>query len=252
MGTNLMWWISMALEGAVLFRGLKAALLRKYPLFYTYVGCILVIEVLRFACYMLIPGSFQAFYWHTELIVVIASYGIIVEIFRKALQRNPGVARAAQKLLLVVFVISISYAASDLLHGGFASVPRATADLGRYLQYVKGALLLVMLWLFGHYRISFGRNLLGLTLGYSFWVGIDVVNLALLSFPGNEFSIGLRRSLSIAYVLTLFIWCATLWSSQPDPVPPTESAIDRDYALLAERTRASFAHLSRVGRRLRP
>ena len=253
MGTNLMWWSAIALEGAVLFRGLRAALLKKYPVFYTYVACILLIELLRFAFYTSTPRFFQALYWHSELIAVVGSYGIIVEIFRKALEHNPGLARVAQKLLLVILVIAVSYAASDLLHGGFASLPRATADLGRYLKYVEGALLLTMLAIFLQYRISFGRNLLGMTLGYSLWVGLDVMNLALLSFPGNEFSVGLRKSLSIAYVITLVVWCTSLWSCQPDPVPPPESRIDRDYALLAGKTSAALAQLSsRIGRTLRP
>jgi hypothetical protein len=110
-----------------------------------------------------------------------------------------------------------------------------------------------MLWLFGRYRISFGRNLLGLAIGYSLLVGLDVIDLAFLFLPGNEFSIALRKSLPITYVITLSIWCSGLWSFQPEPLPPAENAIDRDYALLAARTRAALAHLStRVGRALRP
>jgi hypothetical protein len=162
-------------------------------------------------------------------------------------------ARVARKLLLVAFVIALTYSASDLLHGGLASMARATADLGRYLLYVKGVLLAVMLWFFGRYRISFGRNLLGLTTGYALAVGLDVVNLALLSFPGHESSIGLRRLLPITYLVALIIWCASLWSVQPDPAPPEESAIDRDYGLLVDKTMTVFAHLSkRGGRTFRP
>lgn len=253
METNFIWLSAIALETAVLFRGLRAALLKKYPLFYAYMGCVLLIEVLRVFCYKVSPNLYPVFYWHTELVTIVASYAVIFEIFRQALRHNPGVARVAQKLLLVVFVIALTYAASDLLHGGFASVARATADLGRYLLYVKGALLLVMLWLFGRYRISFGRNLLGLTVGYSLVVGLDVMNLALLSFPGNESSVGLRKLLPITYLITLLIWCASLWSLQPDPVQPPESAIDRDYGVLAAKTMATFAHLSaRGGRTFRP
>ena len=253
MDTNLIWLSVIALETAVLVRGLMAALLKKYPLFYAYMGCVLLIEVLRVGCYRVSPNFYPAFYWHTELVTIAASYAVIFEIFRQALRYNPGVARVSQRLLLIVFVIAISYAATDLLHGGFASMARATADLGRYLLYVKGALLLVMLWLFGRYRISFGRNLLGLTVGYSLVVGLDVINLALLSSPGHEASIGLKKLLPVTYLVTLIIWCASLWSSQPEPLPPPESAIDRDYALLAAKTRAALAHLStRAGRTLRP
>src|SRR6266481_2218618 len=242
MGTNFIWWCAIALEAALLWRGATSQLLKKYPLVYAYIGCVLLIEILRFCCYRFAPNSYPSFYWNSELITIVASYAVIFEIFGQALRHNPGVARLAQKLLLVVFVIALSYAASDLLHGGFTSVPRATADLGRYLRYVEGALLLVMLWLFGRYRISFGRNLLGLTVGYSLLVGLDVMNLALLSFPGNELSIGLRKLLPITFLITLVIWCASLWSCQPDPVQSAESAIDRDYEHLAAKTRANFAH----------
>jgi hypothetical protein len=253
MDTNLIWLSAIALETAVLVRGLRAALLKKYPLFYAYIACVLLIEVLRAGCYKVTPNFYPAFYWHTELVTIAVSYAVIFEIFRQALRYHAGVARVSQKLLLVVFVIAFTYAASDLVNGGFASVARATADLGRYLLYVKGALLLVMLWLFGRYRISFGRNLLGLTLGYSLLVGLDVMDLALLSFPGHESSAGLKKLLPITYLITLIIWCASLWSVRPDPVQAVESAIDRDYDLLVAKTMAAFAHLSgRGGRTFRP
>jgi len=42
------------------------------------------------------------------------------------------------------------------LHGGFASLSRAIADLGRDLRYVEAAILLVMLWLLMRYRIPLG------------------------------------------------------------------------------------------------
>jgi len=252
MGTNFIWWCAIALEAALLWRGATSQLLKKYPLVYAYIGCVLLIEILRFCCYRFAPNSYPSLYWNSELVTILASYAVIFEIFRQGLRHNPGVARLAQNLLLVVFVIALTYAASDLLHGGFASVPRATADLGRYLRYIEGGLLFVMLWLFGRYRISFGRNLLGVTLGYSLLVGLDVLNLAFLSFPGNEFSIGLRKLLPITFLITVAIWCATLWSYQPDPVQPAENALERDYDLLAAKTRAVLAHMSaRVARTLR-
>jgi hypothetical protein len=248
--TNLIWWNAIALETVILFRGLRTALLKKYPLFYAYVGCVLLTEILRFYSYRFTPNSFPAFYWNSELVLIVASYAVICEIFRQALRHSTGVARRSERLLLVVFVVALTYAASDLLHGGFVSLPRATADLGRYLRYIEGALLSVILWLFGRYRISLGRNLLGLTAGYSLLVGFDVMNSAFLPLPGNELS---RKIAPITYLITLIVWCASLWSFQPDPVQPEESAIERDYALLAVKTRAALAHLStRVARTLRP
>jgi hypothetical protein len=232
---------------------LRTGLRKRYVLFYCYIGILLLIEILRFLCFRLTPNFYSIFYWQTEFIRIAASYALVFEIFKRALQHNSGLARVAQKLLLVVLVVALTYAASDLLHEGFASIPRASADLGRYLLYAESALLPVMLWLFSRYRISFGRNLLGLTLGYSLLVALDIVNLAFLSTHGHESSIGLRKLIPITHLITLAIWFAGLWSSQPDPLPPAEAAIDRDYALLATKTRASLARLSgRIGRTLRP
>lgn len=253
MDTNVIWLIAVALEAAILFRGLRTRLEKRYFFFYCYIGALLLIEALRFLCYRLTPISYEAFYWQTELVRIVASYAVVFEIFKRALRHSPGVARFSQKLLLVVFVLALTYAASDLLLGGIGSIPRAIADLGRYLLYTEGALLLVMLWLFGRYRIPLGRNLLGLTVGYSLLVALDVVNLAFLSAPSNESSIGLRKLIPITHLLTFMIWCASLWSKQPEPLPPPESAIEADYALLAARTRAVLAQLStRAGKTSRP
>jgi hypothetical protein len=56
MGTNLIWWTAVALEAAILFRGVMSALLKKYPLFYAYIGCALLIEVFRFCSYRFTPS----------------------------------------------------------------------------------------------------------------------------------------------------------------------------------------------------
>jgi hypothetical protein len=110
-----------------------------------------------------------------------------------------------------------------------------------------------MLWLFARYRIPFGRNLLGLTAGNAFWVGLNVLNLALWSLPGNGVSLLLRSLLPASYLVTLGIWCATLWSARPDPVQPAENEIERDYEVLAAKTRAILARTSnRLVRAMKP
>jgi hypothetical protein len=245
MDANIIWWSAIALEGAVLCRGVFASLLRKYSLFYFYIGCILTTDLLRFCCYEFAPNHYQAFYWYTEVLTITASYGVILEIFRRSVRHHPGIARTVQTVLLVVFVLALSYAATDLLQGEFVSFARAIAELGRDLRYVEGALLLVMLWLFGRYRLSLGPNLLGLVVGYSFWIGINVLNLAFLFLPGNEFSINLRKLLPLTFLATLIIWCMTLWSARPEPAQPGIVELEHDYNLLAAGTRSVLARTSR-------
>jgi hypothetical protein len=253
METQIIWWIGTSLVAVVLIRGAQVGNVVKYPLFYSYIGCVLLKEVVGLLSYRFAPNLYRPLYWATELATIIASYVVIVEIFRQSLRHNPGVARKAQKLLLAAFVLTITFATTDLLHGRFANTSRAIAEIGRDLRYIEGALLLLMLWLFVRYRILFGSNLLGLIIGYSFWVGLNVVNLALMFLPGNEFSVLPRRLEPVSYVATLTIWCVALWSSRPEPVQPREGAIERDYELLAAKTRSILARTSdRFVRGMRP
>jgi hypothetical protein len=258
MTANLIWWSAIALEAVILLRASRTHLIRKYALFYSYIGLVLLADILRLCCYQFAPNLYSTFYWQTELATIVASYAVMLEIFRQSVRHNPGVARLTRNLLAIVFCLTLTYASLNLLQDGFtsgftSSLPRATADMGRYFRYVEGALLLGMLWLFARYRIPFGRNLLGLTAGNAFWVGLNVLNLALWSLPGNGVSLLLRSLLPASYLVTLGIWCATLWSARPDPVQPAENEIERDYEVLAAKTRAILARTSnRLVRAMKP
>jgi hypothetical protein len=253
MKINVIWWVGTTLVAIVLTRGALVGLLRKYPLFYTYLSCVLLKEIVGLFCYQLGPKFYERLYWPMELATIIASYALIIEIFRQSLRHSPGIARKAQKLLLAVFVLTLSFAATDLMHGHFGSVSRAIAELGRDLRYIEAALLLAMLWLFVRYRILLNPNLLGVIIGYSFWVGLNAMNLALWFLPGNGFSVLLRTLLPITYVATLAIWCFTLWLNLPEPAQPEKNVIERDYELLAGRTRSILARTSdRFVRVMRP
>ena len=253
METNAIWWVGISLAAVVLIRGGLAGNFRKYPLFYSYIGSVLLNEIVGLLCYQFARDLYRPLYWSTELATIVASYTVMVEIFRQSLRHNPGIARKGLKLLLAAFTLTVSYAVTDLLHGRFADATRAIAEVGRDLRYIEGTLLLLLLWLFVRYRILLGPNLLGLIIGYSFWVGINVINLALMFLSDNEFSALARRLEPITYIATLTIWCIALWASRPEPLQPTEGEIERDYELLAAKTRSILARTSeRLVRVMRP
>jgi hypothetical protein len=250
---NLIWWSAIALEAVILFRARAAGLLKKYPLFYAYIGCVFAKEIVGLMTHQWAPKLYDAVYWPTDLATIVASYAVVIEIFRWSTRHKPGIRRLTQNALLFVFALTVAYAASDFVKSGFGSMSHAISGLGRDLRYVEGGILLAMLWLFTRYRIPHGRNLRGVIIGYSFWIGVNVVNLALWFLPGNEFSILLRGMLPATYLITLIIWCVTLWSAHPEPMQPSESKIERDYDLLAAKTQTILARSStRVSRIIRP
>lgn len=238
---QFIWWSAIVLEALLLARFLRERIIRRYPLFSAYIAYVLLANVLLFCCYRVDPGFYPKFYWYMEFIPAVAGYGVIMEIYKRSLANHPGVARLAQNLLLLVLFAALVEVAVHTFNRPFASWAVAVTYLGRDLRYAEGALLLVVLGLFSRYRIHGGRNLEGLILGYGFFIGTDVVNLAFLSHPGNESSVLLRQLLPVAYLIALVIWCSTMWSYQPEPVPPPEDQIEREYRVLAERTRTTLA-----------
>jgi len=250
MMSDVIWWSAIVLGATLLLRGTKTKLIRSYPLFYGYIGCVLAIDLLRFACYRLDADFYRRFYWYTECLGILASYAVILEIYKRSLKFRPGAARLAQTLLLSALFVTVAAVAANAYASGFRSWPRAVADLGCYLRYVEGGLLVVVLFLLGIYRIFLGRNLRGLLTGYGFMVGMDVMNLALLFHDRNELSLlslMLRRLLPVTWVIALIIWCVALWSPKPGPSQPVENEIERNYQVLAAKTRAI---LTRVTTRL--
>lgn len=253
MFANFIWWTAIALEVVILLRGALTGLLKKYPLFFTYIACVLLKEIIGLLTRAWAPKLYEPLYWPADLATILASYAVMVEIFRWSTRHKPGIRRLTQRALLTVFALTVAFAASNFVDGKFSSPSRAVAALGRDLRYVEAGVLLLMLWLLLRYRIPLGRNLLGLLIGYSFWVGINVVNLAFWFVPGNEFSNLLRGLLPTTYVFTLGVWCMTLWFAYPEPVQPAETRIERDYELLAAKTQAGLARTStRVVRIMRP
>jgi len=125
----------------------------------------------------------------------------------------------------------------------------ATAELGRDLRYVQGALLIAILGLLGYYQIPAGRNLRGLIWGYGLFIGTSVINVAIRSQRGNEFSLLMQKLQPLVYDVALIIWAAALWSNQPEPQPDAGVEMERNYQVLAAQTKMllarAFAHVVR-------
>jgi hypothetical protein len=243
MFTNIIWWSAILMEALLLVRSSKEKLFERYPLFYSYVGCVLLIEVLRFSSYKTQFDSYQTVYWCTEFLTVVAGYGVIAEIYKRSLEHHPGVARRARRVLLVVLFLTLGEVAANTFRSPSGSWAHAIAKFGQDLRYVELSLWVVMLAVFSFYRIPAGRNLKALISGYGFYITMSVVNLAFVFQPENHFSSIARQLPSLAYLITLTIWCAGLWSRFPEPGPPAEDQIERDYRVLEMRTQAIFKRI---------
>ncbi len=241
MFVQILWWIGNALETLILVRSIKGRFWQKYPAFYLYLGTVLLLELLRFSIYTFQPRFHRAFYWYTEYLSATIGYAVILEIYKHALSNSPGVARIARAFLWGVLGAVILKVTWSAVSGPVWSPATTSAELERDLRTVQALLLAGVIALLAYYVVPTGRNLIGIILGYSAYIYASVVSLAFGSLPGYGLRPGWRLVQPIAYLAALLIWGATLWSYSPNPVTETESKIDRDYKLIAERTRRAIS-----------
>src|SRR5580700_5768540 len=225
--TTLIWWSGIVIDAVIVVRGFQAKLLRKYSLFFCYMAFMFSVEILRVCCDKFAHGLYSRVYWNSEVIVILASYAVIAAIYTRALADYPGIARLGFNFLSLTLVVTLIIVGTGFWYSSVASWDSGTAVLGRDLRYVEGALLLALLWLLRHYHISMGRNLRGLTLGYAFMIATDIMSRGSLFLShGNAFSVFLRKVLPITYLITLIIWCASLWKAHPEHVRPADPEIE--------------------------
>ncbi|MGC1106887.1 MAG: hypothetical protein WA876_10135, partial [Candidatus Acidiferrales bacterium] len=212
------WWVCIALEILLLVRAMRANLFKKFPLFYSYIIWVLAVDLLSTPIYMHHPSLYVSFYWVAEFLLATISYGVLMEIYNRSLKNYPGVARFFRILLLIMFLGIATKVGVGLFGNSHLSFARAVADLEGNLRQLQAALLSCLLLLFVYYKISIGRNLRGLVLGYSLFIGADVITLTFIAHPTTGFAPLMRKVEPLLYAVSLMIWSLTLWASSPETV----------------------------------
>jgi hypothetical protein len=242
----------MLLEMAILFRAACRKILSKYPLFYTYIGVVLLIDCSRYFVYMFDVPHWAVFYWYTQFFSVLVGYGVILEILKQSLDSFPGAERFGQYLVLGVFAAVFAFVALRSATRSNWSPAATSAEFERDLRAVQVLVLMSILAVVFYYRIAVGRNVKGMILGYGLFIGTSVMNFAVRSYAGDRFNAWWMVFQQYSYAISLIIWAVALWSYAPNPIPKVPPGVESDYETLALRTRAMVAamrsHLGRAAR----
>ncbi len=250
--TQAIWWTTNILEAILLGRAARCHFLKAYPIFYVYLAYVLVESLARFYVYIWHPASYVNFYWATQFGSVLLGYGVVWEICRHALSRYPGAFRMARTALALIFVAVLSKVLANVLGGENWTLAQSIAEQERDFRIVQAFIILAIVGLVSYYRIRIGRNLRGLVFGYGFFIGASIINLTFRAFFGEAVQWLWQYLPASAYLVSLLIWCSTLWSYQPNPEPETESRIEQDYQALVSATRRRFRQIrAHVGRTVR-
>jgi hypothetical protein len=231
------WWAGIFLEAAILLRGICCRSFVKYTYFYTYISCVLIVDLTRYFVFKYDAPAFRNWYWSTEFLSVAIGYGVILEIVRQTLARYQGPARFGSRILWTSFFAVLAYVAYKSATVTNWSAPATGAELERDLRTVQAFVLAGILILISHYRIEIGQNLKGMILGYGAFIAFSVMNLAVQAYAGppvREFSRGVQ---SYSFFIPLLVWVITLWSFHPAPAVARNERLESDYESFARRTK---------------
>lgn len=234
--TQVLWWLTNALMGILVIRALSAKIFARHLVFFIYLSHVLALELLRFYLYVFKPGIYRTVYWYTEFLSVAIGYCVIWEIYERALAEYPGTLRLARSLVLTIFLSVLAKGLINSLSGPVWGAAETVRELERNLRAVQVVLLVVVVAVLRYYIIPIGQNLRGIIFGYGFFLGTGVIINTLWSQMGESFLLRLQYAQSMAWLITLLIWSATLWSYCPNPIPEGEIEIERDYEWISTRT----------------
>lgn len=252
MWSQTVWGICIALEIFLLLRAAKTRLLNRFPTFYAYISFVLLVDLVAIPIFKLMPNVYVLFYWLSALLKAVLGYGVIVEIYKLSLKNYLGLARLIKILLLIVFIGVTVKVGISLFNKSGILLPYVMAGMERNLRQVQAILLFCLLTLFVYYKIPTDKNMRGLMLGYSLFIGVDVISFTFITHPSTGFAVLMRNIDPIVYGVALIIWCEALWSPSPELVLQGTHGIERDYDYIAQRTRLLLLrarmHLLKVAR----
>jgi hypothetical protein len=232
--SQMIWWVSMALEILLLARGLWAGLLRRYPVFYSYILFVLLQDFVRLFAHTRTQRTYEITYWVTEFLGIAMGCFVVLEIYRVALAAYPGTARMARNVLFFLFLVALGAAAANTWKDSEWLVKATALQFELSLRTVQGVSVIALVILFLFYSIPFGTNLRGILLAYSFFIGGRIVVLTFLPPQGHHFWF---YAYSASYPVVLGLWLAHLWTFEAYPVPKASIQLEEDYQRIVATTR---------------
>ncbi|HET7106239.1 MAG TPA: hypothetical protein VFI38_05465 [Candidatus Acidoferrum sp.] len=244
----VIWGGGILLEVLLLIRGCQGRLYRQFPIFYGYLLLVTLIDLLRIGAYRWASSHYFQVYWGTQFLSLAIGSGVIFEIYRVALRPFRGAARMARCALLIVFGAIFAKVLTVPPGEVFDWLAAACIVLERNLRMVQALAILTLVLVFLWYAIPFGKNLKGILIGYSLFIGLSILQFGLWRYSWERIKPIWSYAQPVCYLLVLGIWARALWSAEPVPLVAAQVQIESDYELLITRTRGQFRKtIARLG-----
>jgi hypothetical protein len=203
------------LVGVVISRGVVCRTVRAFPLFYSYMVYVFCGSVCMYAVYGFDRRDYPSAYWFFYLVSILVEFSVLIEISDHIFRELPAIRKLGRALTVFISAgLGIFYILPAIIwsHGRRATL----LDLTVRSSASKIVVLAVLFLAARHYGVQLGKNVGGLMLGFSIYLGISLSNFAAdLTFNPAIYSGVLWIMTPIAYTLCLVVWVVSLWKPVP-------------------------------------
>jgi len=205
------------LEGLLILRGMGSRVFRLFPLFYSYVIYCFCWVVGMYLISWLDPQAYPSTYWICYLVSILVEFTVLVEISDHIFQPFPAIRKLGRALtVLIAAGLGLFYILPTIL--GSAGRSRLLLEFALRASVTKAIILAVLFYMARHYDCQMGKNVRGLMLGFSIYVGMNVALMASAQAFGSAlFARILWFMEPLAFTLCLLVWTVSLWRLAPMP-----------------------------------
>jgi hypothetical protein len=202
---------ALALAGIVLLRGVRTQSFKLFPLFYSYIFYAFCGSVILYTVYWLDPQAYASAYWLYFLVSILVEFSVLIEVSDHIFERQPAIRKLGRALTVVIstvfalfYVFPVIFSSSGRRPALFAFALRASVT--------KVVVLAVLLMAARYYRSDLGKNVAGLMMGFSIYLGVNIANLAAAkAFSPKLYAHVFWIMTPTAYTLCLLVWMIGLW-----------------------------------------
>jgi hypothetical protein len=206
--------LTLALEANLLLRAWLVSIVGRFPLFYSYITYVLISSLVALTVYYRFPKQYQAVAWFLLMVTWVAEFAVLLEVSDHIFEPYPSIGRLGRLLTACICTIFFfAFILPSLL--GHQSRRVVFLDLSRSAFLTKAALIVVLLAAIRLYELPLRENISGMLLGFSVYLALNVVNVALDErfYPSYVPIFAVVGPSS--YVLALTIWNVALWRFEP-------------------------------------
>jgi hypothetical protein len=207
---------ALLLVTLLILRGVGCRHAKLFPLFYSYLIYLFCSTVAGYVVYWTRPSYHASVYWFSYVLSIVVEFAVLAEISDHIFQPFPAIRNLGRALMIA---ISLGFGAAYILptilrsHG----MQMALLDFALRASLTKAVILVALFYAAHHFGLRLGRNVAGLMLGFSIYLGVNIANFACVENFGNLYASILWVMSPIAYTLCLLVWTGALWEFAPMP-----------------------------------